>query len=142
MSAVVVVFILFAFTDSVFAYPLQGTQDQTTGTSFQMPSLNLDWLGNAWNTLSASVSNVINGAMSSFNNNSMNSIGNTVSNIQIGGANNNQFTIGGAYQNFDNLLYGVAGFHISEFFNAVVSVAIWLLNLAKNIINWLLSFVH
>jgi len=142
MSMTAMVFIFFAFTNSVFAYPLQGTQDQTTGTSFQMPSLNFDWVGNVWNTLSGSVSNVINGAMSSFNDSSINNIGNTVSNMQIGGTNNNQFTIGGAYQNFDNWLYGFAGFHISDFFNAVVSVAIWLLNLAKNIIGWFLSSVH
>lgn len=140
------VFVLFVvYANFAFAYPSQGqrTQNQITGTSFQMPSINLDWIGNVWNALSVSIPKFINSIGSFFNENiSTNTIGNTVSNIPIGNINNNQLTIGGAYQNFDTWLYGVAGFHISGFFNAILSVIVWLLNLAKDIITWFLSLVH
>jgi hypothetical protein len=136
---IAVIFVFYA--GIAFAYPSQGTQDQTTGTSFQMPSFNFNWVGNTWNTLSASLRGFINGIGSSFDgNSSMNAIGKTVSNISIG--NTNQSTVWGVYQNFDNWLYGVAGFRISGVFNAVLSVATWLLSLAKDIVNWLLSFIH
>jgi hypothetical protein len=72
----------------------------------------------------------------------MNEIGKTVSNISIGNINNNGLTPGSLYQNFDNWLYGAARFHISSVFNAILSVILWLLNLAKDIVNWLLSLMH
>ena len=143
ITGILIVAVIFVFYASfAFAYPSQGTQDQTTDTSLQVPSsFNLNWIGNAWNALSASFQGLINGIGSFFSGNTSNTIGTTVSNVSIGGA-NSQLTLGGAYQNFDNWLYGVAGFHVSEFFNAVVSIIVWLLNLTRNIINWALSLTH
>lgn len=143
ITGILVVAVMFFYSNFTFAYPTQGTSDQPIGTSTQMPfSINLDWIGNTWNTVSAGFQGFINGIGSFFNGDtSMNAIGNSVSNIPIGGT-NSHFTLGNAYQDFDNWLYGAAGFRISGFFNAILNVIIWLLNLAKEIINWFLSLVH
>jgi hypothetical protein len=142
---IIVVAIFVFYSHCAFAYPVSGTQDQTTGATLQMPSFNFnfDWVNNIWNTLSTNVLQAFTSSIGSlFNgNNSMNTVGKAVSGISIG-AGSSQLTIGGVYQNFDNWLYGVAGFHVSEFFNAVVSIIVWLLNLTRNIINWALSLTH
>jgi len=144
ISAIVMVVIMFVFCAGfALAYPLQGTQNQAIGTSFQIPSFNFNWTGDIVNALSSLFRGFINDIGSFFNGNiSMNEIGKTVSNISIGNINNNGLTPGSLYQNFDNWLYGAARFHISSVFNAILSVILWLLNLAKDIVNWLLSLMH
>lgn len=127
------------YTNFASAYSVQGTQTQATGT-FQMPSVNfnLNWIGGLWNTLQG----FLNNAGSFLNGNvSINTIGNTILNVPTAAV-SGQSTLGGAFQNFDNWLFGVARFHISDFFGAVVSLLVWLLNLAKDIITWALSLVR
>ena len=46
------------------------------------------------------------------------------------------------FQWFDNWLYGIAGFHISGLFTAILSMFSWLLDFIKGGVDWLLSVVH
>ncbi len=110
--------ITFFCSVSVFAYPLSqtGTLQEASGTSIQVPSFNFD--------ISGPFQSFIKG-MSTF------SLGNV-----------GQWTPQSAWQGFDNWLYGITGFHISGFLTAITGVLVWVLNLAKSIIDWLLSFLH
>src|SRR5258708_3270104 len=46
-----------------------------------------------------------------------------------------------AFSAFDNWLYGIAGFHISNFLTMILGVLSWVLNYAKGIVDWLLGFL-
>ncbi len=123
--AVVAFFISYSF--SAFAYSLSSTIDTSpvSGTLIQVPSFNFDWTTNIMSNLSGSFQGLTRGGISTF------SIGN------IG-----KWTPQSAWQGFDGWLYGVAGFHIVGFWTAICGVLVWVLNCAKNIIEWLLSFLH
>jgi len=60
---------------------------------------------------------------------------------QVGGSSGSLLVTGiqNAFGQFDNWLYGIAGFHISGFFTAILSIFSWLLGLVKGIVDWLLS---
>ena len=47
-----------------------------------------------------------------------------------------------AFQQFDAWLYGIAGFHISGLFVAILNILSWILGIAKNIVDWLLGVIH
>jgi len=44
-----------------------------------------------------------------------------------------------AFQSFDNWLYGIAGFHISGLFVAILNIFSWILGILQNSVTWLLS---
>lgn len=46
------------------------------------------------------------------------------------------------FQQFDNWLYGIAGFHISGFFMAILNIFSWLLGIVKSAVDWLLGLLH
>ncbi len=46
------------------------------------------------------------------------------------------------FQQFDNWLYGIIGFHISTVLDAILNVFAWVLDFAKQIVDWLLSVIH
>ncbi len=55
-----------------------------------------------------------------------------------------QFLTTGAqnvFQQFDNWLYGIIGFHVSGFFAAILGVILWVLGIAESIVKWLLGVV-
>lgn len=124
-----------------FAYPLPGTQAGNAGVP-EASSLNLNWISGILNSLSAPFQNFINGIGSSFGKDA--SISNAVrkagAGISIGSI--NQWNARSLFQNFDNWLFGIIGFHVSGFFNAIFDVTVWVLNLAKGMIDWILSFLR
>ncbi len=46
------------------------------------------------------------------------------------------------FQQFDAWLYGIAGFHISGLFVAILSILSWLLGIVKGAVDWLLGVLH
>lgn len=47
-----------------------------------------------------------------------------------------------ALSQFDNWLYGIAGFHVLELFTAILSVLSWLLGIVKGGVDWLLGWAQ
>ena len=43
---------------------------------------------------------------------------------------------------FDNWLYGIAGFHVSNFFTAILNIFSWVLGVVKGGVDWLLALFH
>lgn len=132
-------------TGYAFAYSTsQGTQGQdATRTSFQMSSVNFNWVGGIFNDLSGSFQGFMKSMGISSNKNtpintSMNTAAGNTS-LNIGGQGT---TLEGIVQGFDAWFYGIAKFHISGIFDAILGVIIWVLDLAKSLINWILSLIH
>ncbi|MGC9968921.1 MAG: hypothetical protein ABSC29_04320 [Minisyncoccia bacterium] len=78
--------------------------------------------------------------------NSVNSIGNVAPQLNLsipqqGGGSFITTGIQNAFQQFDSWLYGIAGFHISGFFTAILSIFSWLLGIVKSIVDWLLGAI-
>ena len=46
------------------------------------------------------------------------------------------------FRQFDDWLYGIAGFHISGFFVAILNILSWLLGIVKSVVDWLLGLLH
>ncbi len=46
------------------------------------------------------------------------------------------------FDQFDNWLYGVAGFHISGFFLAILGIFSWILGLVKSGVDWVLGALN
>lgn len=46
-----------------------------------------------------------------------------------------------AFQQFDAWLYGIAGFHISGLFVAILNIFSWLLGIVKGSVDWLLGIL-
>ncbi len=147
------------YCGSAFAYPLAGTQDQNqaTETSLQVPSFNFNWASGIFNNLSAPfqmfVSGIISGiapsktstSTSNISTNPVNKVITAAPGVSIGNINGyfrQWTTVSGALSGFNNLLSGIFGFRTTSFFSAITGVIVWVLILAKSIIDWLLSVIH
>jgi hypothetical protein len=145
-AGIFIALMIFAFYSvPVFAYSTAGSETQSTGAALQMPSLNninLNWANGFLNNLSGPFQGFLNtiGSYFSSGNPTVNNINKTITNTQIG--NTAGWTIGDAFQKFDGWLYGVAGFRMSDFVGMILGVITWALQLARTVINWLLSLFH
>jgi hypothetical protein len=50
--------------------------------------------------------------------------------------------IQGAFQQFDNWLYGIVGFHIGGLLVAILNIFSWLLGIVKGAVDWILGLIH
>ena len=81
----------------------------------------------------------VSGLLAPFQNfiHSINSIGATSAPNLTGPSSNTR----GAFQRFDDWLYGVAGFHISNFLNAFLNIFSWMLGVVKSGVDSLLKLL-
>lgn len=134
-----VVFFIFSYIPAG-AYSIYGTSSSAPSAPAQNAGGTTDGLGNLFAPFQSFI-------------NSINSVGTNA--VQVSAPStpqsvpqNNAVTVGtenllqNLFQQFDNWLYGIAGFHISGFFLAILNIFSWLLGVVKGAIDWLLGLLH
>ncbi len=115
---------------TVGAYSLQGTpQSQSGFTTVGLPSLNFSSLLSPLQNFLNSIGSVGKGAMPQLNLSTPQTQLLTTGTLNV-------------FQQFDDWFYGTVGFHISEFFVAILNVLLWVLGIVESIVRWLLGLVR